>query len=62
MITLAEEGIPTELAYTGAKSTIRHIVSTNFAQVEWGTLSKVEQKRVINQVKGTFRNGREFDS
>jgi hypothetical protein len=31
LITLAEEGIPTELAYTGAKSTIRHIVSTNFA-------------------------------
>jgi hypothetical protein len=37
---LAEEGIPTELAHTGAKNTIRHIVSTNFAQgVEWGTLS-----------------------
>ncbi|KAH8934719.1 hypothetical protein BDL97_18G099300 [Sphagnum fallax] len=51
LITLAEEGIPTELAYTGAKSTIRHIVSTNFARgVEWGTLSKAEQKRVINQV------------
>ncbi len=49
LITLAEEGIPTELAYTGAKSTIRHIVSTNFARgVEWGTLSKAEQKRVIN--------------
>jgi len=31
LITLAEEGIPTELAYTRAKSTIRHIVSTNFA-------------------------------
>ncbi|CAK9856839.1 unnamed protein product [Sphagnum jensenii] len=51
LITLAEEGIPTDLAYTGAKSTIRHIVSTNFARgVEWGTLSKAEQKRVINQV------------
>jgi hypothetical protein len=63
LITLAKEGIPTELAYTGAKSTIRHIVSTNFARgVEWGTLSKAEQKRVINQVKGTFRNGGEFDS
>ncbi len=63
LITLAEEGIPTELAYTGAKSTIRHIVSTNFAQgVEWGTLSKAEQKRVINQVKGAFRNGGELDS
>jgi hypothetical protein len=49
LITLVEEGIPTELAYTGAKSTIRHIVSTNFARgVEWGTLSKAEQKRVIN--------------
>jgi hypothetical protein len=55
LITLAEEGIPTELAYTGAKSTIRHIVSTNFARgVEWGTLSKAEEKRVINQVKGAF--------
>ncbi len=63
LITLAEEGIPTELAYTGAKSTIRHIVSTNFARgVEWGILSKVEQKRVINQVKGAFRNGGKFDS
>jgi hypothetical protein len=31
LITLAVEGIPIELAYTGAKSTIRHIVSTNFA-------------------------------
>jgi ribonucleotide reductase alpha subunit len=63
LITLAEEGIPTELAYTGAKSTIRHIVSTNFARgVEWGTLSKAEQKRVINQVNGTFRNGGELDS
>ncbi|CAK9226187.1 unnamed protein product [Sphagnum troendelagicum] len=52
LITLAEEGIPTELAYTGAKSTIRHIVSTNFARgVEWGTLSKAEQKKVINQLK-----------
>ncbi len=49
LITLAEEGIPTKLAYTGAKNTIRHIVSTNFARgVEWGTLSKAEQKRVIN--------------
>jgi len=31
LITLAEEGIPIELAYIGAKNTIRHIVSTNFA-------------------------------
>jgi hypothetical protein len=63
LITLAEEGIPTELAYTRAKSTIRHIVSTNFARgVEWGTLSKVEYKRVINQVKGAFQNGGELDS
>ncbi|CAM6041373.1 unnamed protein product [Sphagnum compactum] len=63
LITLAEEGIPTELAYTGAKSTIRHILSTNFARgVEWGTLSKAELKRVINQVKGAFRNGGELDS
>ncbi|CAK9269997.1 unnamed protein product [Sphagnum jensenii] len=63
LITLAEEGIPTELAYTGAKSTIRHIVSTNFARgVKWGTLSKADQRRVINQVKGAFRNGGELDS
>ncbi len=31
LITLAKEGIPTELAYTRAKNTIRHIVSINFA-------------------------------
>ncbi|CAK9864290.1 unnamed protein product [Sphagnum jensenii] len=63
LITLAEEGIPTKLAYTGAKSTIRHIVSTNFARgVEWGTLSKADKRRVINQVKGPFRNGGELDS
>jgi hypothetical protein len=63
LITLAEEGIPTELAYTGAKSTIRHIVSTNFARgVEWGTLSKAEQKRVINQVKVAFQNRGKLDS
>ncbi len=63
LITLAEEGILTELAYTGAKSTIRHIVSTNFARrVEWGTLSKADKRRVINQVKGAFRNGGELDS
>jgi predicted RNA-binding Zn ribbon-like protein len=63
LIILAEEGIPTELAYAGAKSTIRHIVSTNFTRgVEWGTFSKAEQKRVINQVKGAFRNGGELDS
>jgi hypothetical protein len=63
LITLAEEGIPTELAYTRAKSTIRHIVSTNFARgVEWGTLSKADKRRVINQVKGAFRNGGELDS
>ncbi|CAM6017723.1 unnamed protein product [Sphagnum balticum] len=63
LITLVEQGIPTELAYTGAKSTIRHIVSTNFARgIEWGILSKAEQKRVINQVKGAFRNGGELDS
>jgi hypothetical protein len=55
LITLAEEGILTELAYIGAKSTVRHIVSTNFAQgVEWGTFSKAKQKRVINHVKGAF--------
>jgi hypothetical protein len=63
LIKLAEEGIPTELAYIGAKSTIRHIVSTNFARgVEWGTLSKADQRRVINQVKGAFQNGGELDS
>ncbi len=63
MITLADEGIPIELAYTGAKSTIRHIVSTNFARgVEWGTLSQAKHKRVINQIKGAFRNGGELDS
>jgi hypothetical protein len=63
LITLAKEGIPTELAYTRAKNTIRHIVSTNFARgVKWGTLSKAKQKRMINQIKGAFRNGGELDS
>ncbi len=43
LIIVAEEGILTKLAYTRAKSTIRHIVSTNFARgVEWGTLSKAK--------------------
>jgi hypothetical protein len=32
LIILVEEGILIELAYIGAKSTIRHIVSTNFAR------------------------------
>jgi hypothetical protein len=55
LITFAEEGIPTELAYTGAKNTIRHIVSTNFARgVEWGILSKAEQKRVKIRSKEHF--------
>jgi hypothetical protein len=63
LITLAGEGISTEMAYTGAKSTIRHIVSTNFARgVEWGSRTKAEQKRVINQVKGAFQNGGELDT
>ncbi|CAM6097969.1 unnamed protein product [Calypogeia fissa] len=63
LIALQDEGISTELAYTGAKSTIRHIVSTNFARgVEWGTLAKPVQKRVINQVKAAFRNGGDLDS
>ncbi|CAM6012810.1 unnamed protein product [Sphagnum balticum] len=51
LITLAKEGIPTELAYTGAKSTIRHIVSTNFARgVEWGTLSKLKAARQLKEI------------
>ncbi|CAN5957940.1 unnamed protein product [Sphagnum jensenii] len=51
LITLAEEGIPTELAYTGAKSTIRHIVSTNFARgVQWGTLSKLKAARQLKEI------------
>ncbi len=51
LITLAKEGIPTELAYIGAKSTIRHIVSTNFARgVEWGTLKgRVEESDKSSQ-------------
>ncbi len=45
LITLAEQGIPTELAYTGAKSTISHIVSTKFARgIEWGTISKQSRR------------------
>ena len=62
-ISLAKSGVPSELAYIGAKSTIRHIVSTNFATgVEWGTVPKTEQKRVIAQVKGAFCNGGDLDS
>ncbi|CAN5977036.1 unnamed protein product [Sphagnum jensenii] len=61
LITLAEEGIPTELAYTGAKSTIRHIVSTNFARgIEWGTLSKADQRRVINQSEVQLKVARQL--
>ncbi|CAM6058149.1 unnamed protein product [Sphagnum tenellum] len=61
LITLAEEGIPTKLAYTGAKSTIRHIVSTNFARgVEWGTLSKADQRRVINQSEVQLKAARQL--
>jgi hypothetical protein len=63
LIILAEEGIPTEMAYTGAKSTITHIVSTKFARgVEWGSCTKTEQEKVINQVKGAFQNGEELNS
>jgi hypothetical protein len=55
-------GIPSELAYTGAKSTIKHIVSNNFPRgVEWGKLTKAEQKRAMTQVKDAFRNGAELD-
>ncbi|CAK9231988.1 unnamed protein product [Sphagnum troendelagicum] len=43
LITLAEEGIPIELAYVGAKSTIRHIVSTNFARGVEGGKGRAEE-------------------
>ncbi len=45
LITLAQEGILTELAYTGAKSTIRHIVSTNFVRGVNGALSQRQSRR-----------------
>jgi hypothetical protein len=45
LITLAEEGIPTELAYTGAKNTIRHIVSTNLHEELSGALSQRQSRR-----------------
>jgi hypothetical protein len=48
MIAVEEEGVPTKLAYNGARGTIRHIISNNFAQgVEWSSIDKKKQKRVI---------------
>jgi hypothetical protein len=32
MITMGEDGVPTKLAYNGARGTIRHIISSNFAR------------------------------
>jgi len=62
-ISLSKAGIPSELAYTGARGTVRHIVGTNFARgIEWSSVSKAEQKRVIAQVKDAFRNGGDLDT
>src|SRR5450759_1052386 len=42
-ISLSEARIPSELAYTGARGTVRHIVGTNFARgIEWSSVSKAE--------------------
>jgi hypothetical protein len=63
MIAMGEEGIPTELAYNGARGIIKHIISNNFARgVEWSSIDKKEQKRVIGAVKDSFQNEGDLDS
>ncbi|CAM6038510.1 unnamed protein product [Sphagnum compactum] len=52
LITLAEEGIPTELAYTGAKSTIRHI-----SEVQ---LKAARQLKEITEQLTKAKKAREF--
>jgi hypothetical protein len=55
MIAVGQEGVPTKLAYNGARGTIRHIISNNFARgVEWSSIDKKEQKKVIGAVKDSF--------
>jgi hypothetical protein len=63
MIAVGEEGVPTVLAYQGAKGTIRQIISNNFPRgAEWSVISKKEQKRVIRAVKAAFQNEGGLDS
>jgi hypothetical protein len=63
MIVVGEKEGPTELAYNGARGTIRHIISNNFARgVEWSSIDKKEKKRVIEAVKDSFQNEGDLDS
>jgi hypothetical protein len=63
MIAVGEEGIPTKLTYNGARGTIKHIISSNFARgVEWSSIDKKEQERVIGALKDSFQNGGDLDS
>jgi hypothetical protein len=55
LITVGEEGVPTVLAYQGARGTIRQIISSNFPRgAQWSAIDKKEQKRVIGAVKAAF--------
>jgi hypothetical protein len=61
-IAVGEEGVPTKLAYNGVRGTIRHIISSNFARgVEWSSINKKEQKRLIRAVKDSFQNEGDLD-
>jgi hypothetical protein len=63
MIAVGEEGVPIELAYNGARGIIRHIISNNFARgVEWSSIDKKEQRRVMKEMKDSFQNGGDLDS
>jgi hypothetical protein len=63
VIAVNGEGVPTPLAYQGARGTIRQIISSNFPRgAKWSAISKKEQKRVIGAVKAAFRNGGDLES
>ncbi|CAM6126633.1 unnamed protein product [Calypogeia fissa] len=62
LLALEAYGIPSELAYIGAKNTIKHIVNSSIPRgSEWGKLSRKEQKEVMSKVKDAFRNGADLD-
>jgi hypothetical protein len=63
MIAVGEKEVLTKLAYNGARGAIRHIISNNFAQgVEWSSIDKKEQKKVIGALKDSFQNEGDLDS
>ncbi|CAM6099189.1 unnamed protein product [Calypogeia fissa] len=62
LLALEAYGNPSELAYIGAKNTIKHIVNNNIPRgCEWGKLAREEQKRVMGKVKDAFQNGGDLD-